>query len=110
MTRSEMTPKIVKLSIATLLLLCLLKMPYAYYQFMRIAVCTLFFWLAYIYYQEKQIIYIIASGTCIILFNPVIKLVIHKHEWQIIDLWLAIVLIVWAGTDLFKGKNGIIKG
>lgn len=43
-----------------------------------------------------------AFGSCIILFNPIIKLVIHKKEWQVIDLVVAIGLLAWCAYDLFK--------
>lgn len=91
-----------KFAIALLLLLCLLDMPYGYYQFMRIAVCGLFIYLTFYLYEEKQILPAIACIAPIIIFQPISKLAFHKQEWQTIDLWLAIALIIWGCLDLFK--------
>ena len=100
---------IIKALIAILLLVCMLDMPYAYYQFMRIAVCGLFTWLAYILYHEN---YTILAVTCIapvIVFNPIIKLAIHKQEWQGIDASLAAILIVWIGFDLYNSTKQSLR-
>jgi hypothetical protein len=93
---------VIKLALIAFLLGALLKMPYGYYQLMRISVCVLFIWLAYIYYQKELMFVAIACGISVILFNPIIKLAIHKKEWQAIDLWFAIALIIWMIIDLIQ--------
>lgn len=99
-------PTVIKTAIAILLLIALAKMSYGYYQLMRIAVCGLFIWLAYLYLQKQVISAVIGCIVLAVLFNPIIKLAIHKKEWQTIDFWLAILLIIWIITDLYKLFRG----
>lgn len=91
---------IAKLIIAGLLIGCLFKMPYGYYQFMRIAVCGLFIWLAYIEYKKAVIITAVLSGLCAVLFNPIAKVYLHKKQWQSIDKGFVIVLMIWIIIDV----------
>lgn len=89
-----------KIIIIMLLVGCLFKMPYGYYQFMRIAVCGLFIWLAYIEYKKGIIITAVLSLLSAVLFNPIVKVYFHKKDWQTIDKGFVIVLTIWIIIDV----------
>jgi hypothetical protein len=91
--------KPIKAIIAILLLLCLLKMPYGYYQLMRIAVTALFSWLAYNEWSKNRKLLAFVCAIMVILFQPFQKLAFHKQEWQLIDVCVAIALIIWIVID-----------
>jgi hypothetical protein len=100
MTTANVRGNITKLIIAGLLIGCLFKMPYGYYQFMRIAVCGLFIWLAYTEYKNGVIIMAVLSGLSAILFNPIAKVYFHKKDWQSIDKGFVVVLMLWIIIDV----------
>lgn len=83
-----------------LLLGCLLKMPYGYYQFIRVAGCVLFIWLAYLENNDKQYIGVIISVLFAILLNPIFKIHFIRSTWNTIDAAMASVLGVWIVIDL----------
>lgn len=77
------------------MLLCLLDMPYGYYQFVRFASMITFGFLAYKEYEAKEkstffFIWIISA----ILFNPIIKFSFGRTIWNIIDVVLALTLLI----------------
>jgi hypothetical protein len=99
--KTSLTNSIIsKIIIITLLVGCLFKMPYGYYQFMRIAVCGLFIFLAFIEYKKGVIITAVLSGLSAILFNPIAKVYFHKKQWQSIDKSFVIVLMLWITIDV----------
>ena len=77
--------KSLKIILATLLLLCLLDMPYGFYQFVRFAATVGFAYLAYSANEQncknEMLIYIALS----ILFQPFIKIALGRTIWNIID-------------------------
>ena len=91
---------IIKIILASILFLCLLKMPYGYYQFVRIACFVGFAYLAYTEYLAKNYFQIIACIAAAILLNPFDKVHFERELWNKIDLLLAIVLIVWTIIEL----------
>ncbi len=100
--------KSVKIILSILLLLCLAPMPYGYYQFVRIAACVGFLWLAYSY--SKQPLLLLPCIGIAILVNPVIKVYFNRHTWNEIDIAIAILLVIWIIIDLVNWKfNGRIK-
>jgi hypothetical protein len=89
-----MNNSIIKILLAALLLLCLVNMPYGYYQFVRFAAMVGF---AYLAYSEKEqnrnkemFIYIALS----ILFQPFIKIALGRTIWNIVDLIVGIGLVI----------------
>jgi len=91
---------IIKLLLALLLFGCLLKMPYGYYQFVRLAAFAGFIAIAYVEYKENRIITVVLSVLCAILFNPIVKIYLKKDTWQLIDESIAIGLTAWIVIDL----------
>ena len=80
--------------VSSILLGCLLHMPYGYYQFVRLAVCIAMGWLAYME-KEKPALVLACIGIAI-LFNPIFKVYLNKHDWNVIDIAIATLLIMWA--------------
>jgi|ERR1035437_984340 glucose-6-phosphate-specific signal transduction histidine kinase len=97
---------IIKLVIAGLLLGCLLKMPYGYFQAVRLIGCALFIWLAYLEYKEKRIINSALSVGGALLLNPIFKIYFKRDLWNDIDLAIAIALGIWIIIDLVYLYNG----
>lgn len=94
--------------IVILLMICLLKMPYGYYQIMRIAVTVLSCWLAYFYWGNKNALLAVLCGFVALLFQPFFKLAFNKKDWQNIDLWLSVAIAIWILFDvLFMIKRRI---
>ena len=99
---------IIKLIIAALLFGCLFKVPYGYFQFIRIAGFLGFSYLAYREFKEKREITGIFSVVCAILLNPIFKIYFTRRIWNNIDLFIAIALIIWTVLELLH-KNKKIK-
>lgn len=83
----------IKTILILLLFLCLLNMPYGYYQFVRWFSATSFVCLAFIVPQNKsndvlKVIYIALA----ILFQPLIKISLGRELWNIIDIVVSILL------------------
>ena len=62
---------IVKVILSALLLGCLLRMPYGYYQFVRLSVSAGLGVLAYYEYGKKHYIQVILCVGVALLFNPI---------------------------------------
>lgn len=85
--------KIIKIILAILLGLCLVDMPYGFYQLVRFASMISFAYLFYVNYNNGKkagaIIYIILA----ILFQPLIKISLGREIWNIVDVLVAIFLV-----------------
>ena len=86
--------KTVKIGLAILLLLCLIDMPYGFYQMVRFLSLIGFGFLAFKANQEgrqaEALIYIALA----ILFQPLIKISLGRTLWNIVDLVVGIGLIL----------------
>jgi hypothetical protein len=91
----------IKISLAVLLLLCTLHMPYGYYQFVRFIGMIGFAYLAYEANQSKKETEVLIYIGLVILFQPFFKISLGRTLWNLIDLAVAIGLI--ASTS--KKKN-----
>jgi apolipoprotein N-acyltransferase len=86
-------PKIVKIVIAVLMLLCLADMPYGFYELMRFVVTLGFGYLAYDYYQAGLMKWAVTFGVLLLLFQPFFKLALGRELWNIIDVGVAAVMV-----------------
>ncbi len=86
--------KIVKVILALMLLLCLAKMPYGYYQFVRFGALVGFALLAYNSYEKGLTNYMIIFIGLGLLFQPFIKIALGRELWNIVDVIVAIGLLV----------------
>ena len=85
--------KLIKIVLAILFFLCLLDMPYGYFQFVRLAGLVGFLYLAYEAYQNKRQEALILFIGLAILFQPVIKISLGRTIWNIVDVVVGVFLI-----------------
>ena len=85
---------IIKIILAILFSLCLLDMPYGFYQFVRFAGLLGFVILAYQANQQGRQIETIIFGALALLFQPFFKIVLGRQIWNIVDVFVALSLIL----------------
>lgn len=93
--------KIIKIILAVLFFLCLLDMPYGYFQFVRYLGMLGFIFLAYKSFKEN---FTVLGGFYIglaILFQPFFKIALGRTIWNFVDVAIALFLIV----SIIKFKN-----
>ncbi len=83
---------LLKIILAFMLAICFLKLPYGYYQFLRLSGTISFLYLAYLA-KEGLMFKIIWFGSALLL-NPILKINLTKYTWNIIDFALALILII----------------
>lgn len=84
----------IKIVLAILFFLCLVDMPYGYYQFVRFAGLIGFAILAYqAHEQSRQTERIIYSGLAL-LFQPFFKIALGREMWNIVDVVVGIGLLM----------------
>ena len=89
-----MNNSFIKVGLALLLFICLINMPYGYYQFVRFASMIGFAYLAYSANERSNKNEVFVYITLAILFQPFIKLALGRTIWNIIDLVVGIGLIM----------------
>ena len=87
------TEGIIKLIMAIAMLICLLPMPYGYYQMVRLGSALGFSYLAYNLKSEKGNMLWVYIGLAV-LFQPIIKISLGRTLWNIVDLVVGIGLIL----------------
>ena len=86
--------KTIKLIIAILLFLCLAKMPYGYYQFVRLAGLVGFSVLAYQAKEENKQTEMVIYGALALLFQPFYKIALGRELWNIVDVLVGVGLLL----------------
>lgn len=85
---------IIKIALAVFLFMCLMKMPYGFYEFIRFIAMIGFVYLAFDANQldrsSEMFIYIALA----ILFQPFFKIALGRELWNIVDVFVGIGLIV----------------
>jgi hypothetical protein len=92
----------IKVILSILLFLCLAKMPYGYYQFVRFSGFIGFIILAFYAYERKRFVEMIIYGGLALLLQPFNKIALGRQIWNIVDVVLGIGLI---GSIFIKSKN-----
>ena len=83
----------IKITFVILLLVCLLDMPYGYYQFVRFIGMIGFGLLAFENYQKNQTWFVIWISSAL-LINPFFKIALGRDIWNIVDVIWAVLLIL----------------
>lgn len=99
-------PALLKLTLSVLLVICLLDMPYGYYQLVRFLGMIGFGWLAYDAGQREQQPWMLFWGASALLINPIFKIALGREMWNIVDVVWAVVLI---GSLFLDRQNATIK-
>ena len=92
---------IIKIVLAILLFLCLLDMPYGFYQFVRFVALIGFGILAYKANEENKNTEIFIYGGLALLFQPFFKIALGREIWNIVDVIAGIGLI----ASLFMNRT-----
>jgi hypothetical protein len=83
----------IKISLSILFLLCLLDMPYGYFQIVRFAGFVGFGLLAYQANEDKKKEMTIVFIGLALLFQPFFKIALGRQVWNIVDVLVSIFLI-----------------
>ena len=86
--------KIIKVVLVVLFFLCLLEMPYGFYQFVRFAGLIGFAILAYQANQHDRQTEMIIYGGLALLFQPFYKIALGREIWKIVDVVVGIGLLI----------------
>ena len=86
--------KQVYLILAAMMLLCLAPMPYGYFQLVRFVAMVVFAVMAYQYYEQEKMPLTIVFGALALLFQPFIKIALGRTIWNIVDVFVAALLII----------------
>ena len=101
-----MNNSIIKLALATLLLLCLLDMPYGFYQFVRFAAMVGFSYLAYSANEQNKKNEVFLYIVLAILFQPFFKIALGRTIWNLVDVIVSIGLVL----SVIKDSKIRLKG
>lgn len=95
----EKRPHLISSSLAAImLLLALAPWPYGYYQVLRLVVCGVSVYTAFVTYQWGKLWATWVFGFIAILFNPLIPIHLSRELWQPIDVICALMFTVVAIT------------
>ncbi len=81
------------------------KINYGYYEILRWAVSCFAFWSAYRITQKQNNIWFLIFMAIGILFNPIVKIVLDKDVWQIIDIIVLVFFISYFYKNEMKKKK-----
>ncbi len=93
--------RIIKILISILLLTCLLKMPYGYFNLVRIVCVFGFTILAYDAKRKSENIEVIIYVGLALLFQPFVKIALGRLLWNIVDVIVAFGLML----SMFKARK-----
>ena len=95
---------IIKIILSILFFLCLLPMPYSYYEVVRFIGMLGFILLAYFSNQQNQKIEVIIYISLALLFQQIMKVALGRTVWNIVDVIVGLGLII---TLFLKPKKEI---
>ena len=93
--------KAIKILLSVLFFLCLVDMPYGFYQFVRVAAFVGFGYLAFNANENEEKNQVFIYLALALLFQPFFKIAFGRSLWNSIDVVVGIALIV----SLFKSDN-----
>ena len=97
-----MLHKIIKIILSVIFLLCLLQMPYGYYQAVRFVGMLGFVLLAYFSNQQNHKVEVIIYIALALLFQPFLKVALGRVVWNVVDVIVGIGLII---SIFMRSKN-----
>ena len=92
---------VIKIALPILFFLCLVDMPYGFYQFVRFAAMIGFAYLAYSANQQTNKNEVFIYIGLAILFQPFFKIALGRTIWNLVDITVGIGLI----SSIFYNKN-----
>ncbi len=97
-----MITKIIKIALAISFFICLLQMPYGYFQLVRFSALLGFSILAYLSFQKQRIVEMIVYIGLALLFQPFAKIALGRETWNIVDVIVGVGLL---GSLLYDWKR-----
>ena len=85
---------LIKIALASMLIICLFHMPFGYYQLFRYSAMVGFAILAYYQYEKENIPLVILFVALMLLFQPLLKVPMGRYSWIIIDVLVAAGLLI----------------
>lgn len=82
-----------KIVLAVLLLLCLLDMPYGYYQLVRVLAFIEFSYLGIRAHREENLMGMLIYAVLAVLFQPFAKIALGRELWMAVDFVVALGLV-----------------
>lgn len=82
-----------KIVLAVLLLLCLLDMPYGYYQLVRVLAFIEFSYLGIRAHREEYLMGMLIYAVLAVLFQPFAKIALGRELWMAVDFVVALGLV-----------------
>ena len=92
-TEMKNSEVVIKIVLAILMFLCLLDLPYGFYQFVRFVALIGFGILAYKANEQNHKTEMIIYGGLALLFQPFFKIALGREMWNIVDVIVGIGLI-----------------
>ena len=92
--KDKMLKAIIKIILSILFFLCLLHMPYGYYQAIRFVGMLGFALLAYYSYKDNKKVELIIYIALALLFQPFLKVALGRTIWNVVDVIVSAGLIV----------------
>ena len=95
---------LLKIGLAILFLICLLDMPYGYYQLIRFLGMVLFLVFAYHSNRNRNNTFAVIWLSSALLINPFIKIALGRTIWNIVDIFWAVFLFIsiWADNKILN--------
>ena len=90
---------LIKVALALLFFLCLLDMPYGYFQLVRFLALAGFGFLAYKANQEDKSEQVFIYIALALLFQPFYKIALGREIWNIVDVVVGIALLISIFTN-----------
>jgi hypothetical protein len=88
------TENLVKITLAVLLLACLLQLPFGYYRLVRFVAVVGFAILVYYEYERKNIPLVIIYLGLAVLFQPLEGIPLGRPVWMVVDVIVAVCLVI----------------
>ena len=104
-TKMKNSETLIKIALAVLMFLCLMNMPYGFYQFVRFVGLIGFGILAYQANLQERKTEMIIYGGLALLFQPFFKIALGREIWNIVDMIVGIGLIGSLFMNRTKSKR-----
>lgn len=96
---------IIKIILALLFLLCLLDMPYGFYELVRFLAMTGFAFLSYQHFKQEEKNTALIYAALALLFQPFFKIALGRELWNFVDVVVALGLLVSMVSSINKKKK-----
>lgn len=79
--------------------------PYGYYVFLRWMACPVFVWIGWKAYSRGfGILMVVSAGVLAVLFNPILRVMLDRDRWEILNIAM-IAVAIWSTTVSLKNSK-----